>query len=274
MSDPLVSFICVTYKTPHHVRHFYEGLQKAKPGFSYECLLIDNGADGTVEMVREKFPWVKVTALAQNKGLAVANNIALKQAQGEYIFLLNTDLVIFPGELDRWLGWLRLNPDVGLCGPRLVNPDGTDQESCYRFPSPLIPVYRRTFLGAFPWAKRILNHFLMRDLDRGQAQPVDWIMGAAMLARRDFLQSLGGMDERFFLYLEDTDLCRRVWKAGKRVMYTPVAKLIHFHGRESGTRHPWEILFNRATRLHVKSALQYFWKYRKEEHPRINQSNQ
>jgi len=270
MSDrPLVSFVTVSYRMRHLVRHLLRALQEAKPSFSFEFFLVDNASgDGTVGFVREKHPWVHIIESQTNLGLSRANNLAIAKAQGEYVMILNPDLAIFPGELERWVEWMQTHPDVGISGPRLVNPDATDQDSCYRFPHLLIPAMRRTFLGSTSWGRRSVTNYLMKDMDRSVEQDVDWILGAAMLIRREVLEKIGRFDERYFLYFEDTDVCRRAWQSGSRVCYTPAAKIIHLHQRDSRTSHAWEIFKNPVTRIHLHSALKYYWKYRGEKNPR------
>lgn len=268
-SRPLVSFITVNYRTPHFVRHLLQGIEAARPTFSFEFFLVDNGSeDDTARLVRERFPWVKLIALPKNVGLGAANNVALAQATGEFVFHLNPDLTIFPGELEKWLSWHQERPDVGISGPRMVHPDGSDQDSCYRFHTLLTPFYRRTFLGKTTPGKRAIETFLMKDMDRSQEQDVDWVLGAAMLIRRDVLERIGGFDERFFLYFEDADLCRRAWKAGVRVVYTPVSKVVHYHRRESRTRFAFQILSHPVARMHLMSGIKFFLKYYREPHPR------
>ncbi len=272
---PLVSFVTVNYKMVHFVRHLLQYLETKQPAFSFEFFLIDNGSgDGAVEMVRERFPWVRVIALPHNVGLSAANNQALKEARGKYILHLNPDLILFPGELEKWVTWMESRPDVGLSGPRLLNPDGTDQASCYHFPHLWMPLYRRTFLGKTRHGKRHDDYYLMREMDRAQENEVDWVLGAAMLIRRDVLEKIGHFDERFFLYFEDTDVCRRVWEEGFKVCYVPTAKLVHYYGHASRTVHPWEIIKNKTTRIHVASAIKYFLKYRKSPNPRENHLKQ
>jgi N-acetylglucosaminyl-diphospho-decaprenol L-rhamnosyltransferase len=267
---PLVSFITVNYRTPHFIRHLLQGIEAAHLGFSYEYFVVDNGShDETAQLVKEQFPWVKLITLPENKGLGAANNLALAEARGEYVMHLNPDLTIFSGELEKWLAWHQSASEVGISGPRIINPDGTDQDSCYRFHTLLTPLYRRTFFGKTWWGKKAIHHFLMKDSNRQVEQEVDWVLGAAMLIRKDLLDQIGGFDERFFLYFEDADLCRRAWKAGKRVMFTPAAKVVHYHQRESRTRFAWQIFTNKLARVHLASGIKFLLKYRGEEHPRM-----
>ena len=272
-ASPLkASFVTVNYKMPDFIRQLFEGVEAAKWTFPFEYILVDNySGDGVPAMVRERFPWVKVRENINN-GFGAGNNLAFREATGEYVILLNPDLTVFPGEMEKWIEWMDAHPAVGISGPRTLNPDRSDQTSCYRFPSLLMPVYRRTFLGNTSWGKRYVKNFLMEEMDRTKEQEVDWVQGSAMCIRRSVLEKLGGFDERFFMYLEDADLCRQVWAAGARVAYTPVATVVHYHRRQSRIRRPWEIFRNRTARAHIQSAIKYFLKYRGQPSPRPQQS--
>ena len=270
MSDqPLVSFITVNYKMNHLIRHLLQGIEDAHLPFSFEYFLVDNASDDGIEqMVRERFPWVTFISSAVNGGFGAGNNLGLNWAQGRYVAFLNPDLTIMPGELEKWIAWMEAHPEVGISGPRVVNPDLCDQDSCYRFPELLTPVYRRTFLGKLPWAQRAMDHYLMKDMDRSVVQPVDWVLGATMMVRRSLLERIGVFDERFFMYFEDADLCRRAWMAGSQVIYTPVARIIHYHRRQSQTRYVWQAITNPLTRIHIESGVKYFLKYYRTPRPR------
>lgn len=266
------SFVTVNYKMPHFIRQLFEGIEAAHWTFPFEYFLVDNDSkDGVPAMVRERFSWVQVRE-NQNSGFGGGNNLAFREAVGEYVVLLNPDLTVFSGEVEKWLTWMDEHPDVGISGPRTLNPDKTDQTSCYAFHSFLIPAYRRTFLGKLPWAKRELDRFLMSGMDRTKEQDVDWVQGSAMCIRRSLLEKLGGFDESFFMYFEDTDLCRRAWAAGARVAYTPVATFVHYHRRQSRVRRPWEIFKNKVARAHIVSALRYFRKYWGQPSPRFTKT--
>ncbi len=266
---PKVSFVTVNYKTQHFIRHLLSGIEGAKLPFSYEYFVVDNASeDGALEMVTERFPWVKTAAMEENRGFGAGNNCVLPRAVGEYVILLNPDTVVFPGELDAWIEWMDRHQNVGLSGPRVLSPEGTDHHSAFHFATLLTPLFRRTVLGKTRWGKRNLERYLMQGMDRRLEQDVDWVQGSAMCIRRSVLDEVGHFDERFFMYFEDEDLCRRVWEAGHRVAYTPSARIIHYLGRGSTIKYPWQILTNRLTRVHIMSGLKYFLKYRTKPNPR------
>lgn len=270
---PRVTFVTVCYRTPGLIRQLLKGLEAACPSFSYEYILVDNAAgDGTGEMVRERFPWVKVIEAPGNVGFAAGNNLAFAQARGEYVMLVNPDLTFFTGEMEKLLAFADTRRELGLIGPKILNPDRTLQRSFHRFPDPLIPFYRRTVLGKTPWGRRAIEQYLMMDADPERIQEVDGLFGALILIRREALDSVGRFDERFFMYFEDVDLCRRAWESGWRVCYAPVAEFVHYHQRESEVKRVWDLFTNRPAQHHLKSAVKYFWKYWGKAHPREGRS--
>lgn len=259
---PKVSFVTVCYRTPHLIRILLKGIEDAQFAFPFEYFLVDNGDDGTAKMVRERFPWVTVIEPGSNVGFGGGNNMAFRAATGEYVMLVNPDLTIFPGEMEKLLEFADATPNAGVIGPLVVNPNGTRQESCTRLPTPLMPLYRRTVLGRTPFGKRALDQYLMRDVPHHKTHETDAVYGAAMLIRKPVLDEVGHFDERFFMYYEDVDLCRRIQTAGWRVLYAPVARFAHYHQRESRIRAPWEVFTNRMARVHIASGVKYFLKYR------------
>ncbi len=264
-----VSIITVNYKKPHHVRNLLKSIEAIELEMPFEFLLVDNASgDGSATMIEEQFPWVRLLPLEENIGFGPGNNEGMSRAQGEYLFICNPDLVLDRGEVEKWIDWMDRHPDIGISGPRLLNPDGTDQDSYYRFPKVYTPILRRTPLGKMKWAKRENHRYTMREHPRTESTDVDWVLGAAMMIRKNVAVELDFFDPNIFLYFEDTDLCRRAWEAGHRVAYTPDAKCMHYHARESVTSWPWQAITNRMTRLHIKSAVQYFWKHRGKPLPR------
>jgi len=267
--NPLVSIVTVNYKMPHAIRNLLSGVEQARFSIPFEYFVVDNASgDGCVDMVRERFPWATAIASPSNVGFGAGNNLAFSQASGKYILLFNPDLVVLPGETEKLVAWMEAHPDVGICGPRLLNPDQSLQVSRFTFHELWTPVYRRTFLGKLPWARKQLAQYFMAEAVSDEPREVDWILGAAMLIRRDLFERLGGFDERFFMYFEEEDLCRRAWLAGSKVAYAPVATFLHYYGRASQTRHAWELLTNRLARIHAASGIKYFLKYLGEPHPR------
>lgn len=268
MNQPKISFITVCYNTPNLIRVLLRGVEQTGFSFPYEYFLVDNGNDGTADMVRERFPWVIVIRPGENTGFAKGNNMAIKMAQGEYVMLINPDLVLFQGEVEKLLAAAEAHPNTAILGPRVERPDGLRQRTCTRLPTLGIPAYKRTFLGKLPMGRKALAHFEMEDTDHDRAHEPDTLYGAALLIRTKAFNDIGILDERFFMYYEDMDLCRRAWKQGWRVLYVPDARVVHYHQRESLIRYPWELFTNRLVRIHIASGIKYFWKYRNEPHPR------
>lgn len=263
-----LSIIIVNYRERGFLRQCLKGIRAAKINLSYEIIVVDNGSnDSSARMVRDNFPEVVLEALPQNRGLAVGNNRGIAKAQGRYLLFLNADIAMFPGVVERLAEFLDSHPDVGLVAPKLLNPDHTVQVSCYRFPSLFVPVLRRTPLGKLSTAKRVLRNYLMLDWDHNKTQTVDWVLGACMLVRRSDLEAIGLMDERFFIYFEDVDWCRRFWQSGKKIVYFADAWLMHYHQRMSAESPGLAGVFQRVTRIHIQSAIKYFLKYGRKPLP-------
>lgn len=265
-----ISIIIVNYKTPGLLQQCIRGIQLVNIPLSYEIIVIDNASnDGSKGIVAEKFPHVAFVGNATNIGLAKAINIGLQRSRGEFIMILNPDIAVLEGAVEKLHQFLLEHPKVALVAPRLVNPDGTTQLSCYKFPGKMIPVYRRTPLGRLPWAKKMLQEYLMLDWDHNDNRAVDWVLGACMLIRRSAVDDVGFMDERFFLYFEDVDWCRRFWSNGWSVYYVADAKMVHYHQRLSAESPGLSGIFSKATRIHILSGMKYFMKYfREREYPR------
>jgi hypothetical protein len=267
-----LSVVILNYRTKNLLKECLRGIRIAKPTISTEVVVVDNASgDGSAEMVLSEFPEVRLIRAQRNLGYAGGNNLGLAAAAGRYLMIMNPDILVWPGSLERLVAFMDAHPAVGLAGPRLTNPDGSTQQSCYRFHTPMIPVYRRTVVGRLPHARRALASFLMEDFDHAAPQEVDWLLGGALIARREAAEAVGPLDERFFLYFDDTDWCRRFWEKGWKVMYCPESVMVHFHQRASkgGVT---ELLRNPVARIHVRSAVTYFRKYQGKENPRLARS--
>ncbi len=206
--------------------------EQTPPCDSVEIIVVDNAStDGSVDMLQAEFPQLTLVANADNRGFPAANNQGIAAAQGRYVLALNPDTEILGDALATLVRYMDAHPDVGIVGPQLLNPDGSVQSSRRRFPTLPILFLESTWLAAL--APRALRRYYFLDQPDDITLDVDWITGAAMLARREAVQQVGGMDEGFFMYSEELDWCRRVKAAGWRVVYHPAAQIIHYVGKSS-----------------------------------------
>lgn len=224
--------------------------------------MVDNHSlDHSQEMVQRHFPQVNYIASPQNVGFAAGNNLGIKVSRGEYVMLVNTDVAIFSDSVHAMLDYLNQHQHVGLTVPKLINPDGTTQMSCYRFPSFLVPLWRRTILRLLPNGQQVIKRYMMTDWDHADNRAIGWALGACFLIRRGALDQVGLLDERYFLYVEDVDFCRRMWVRGWEVHYLASAEMVHYHQRMSANGSGWLSVFSYPARLHIRSWLKYFIKY-------------
>lgn len=203
----------------------------------FEVIVADNGSnDGLAEMLRQEFPDVRLIQNERNLGYTYPMNQALRAGRGRYLMQLNPDTLLLPHAIDDLLAYMDAHPEVGVCGPRVLNRDGTLQAPCRRGePRPLAVI--GYFLGLdkrFPHSRR-LGEYLLTYIDDNQVQPVAGVSGSCMLIRRALVEQIGYLDERYFAYQEDADFCRRARDAGWQVIYTPQAQIIHYGGM-GGTR--------------------------------------
>lgn len=230
-----------------------------------EVIVIDNASnDGSAAwatLEAAKRSDLTVVVNTRNTGFGAGNNEGIRRARGKYCFIMNPDIVVREGALQHLVHFLETHPQAAAVGPRLTHPDGTLQHSRFRFPGVMIPLYRRTPLGRFAFARRAIDAYCMMDVHHHTSHTVDWLLGAAILVRRDAIERVGLMDEQFFLYFEDIDWCRRFWKEGYEVWYEPRAMFTHFHQRLSAEATGLNTLFSFATRVHIASGIKYFLKW-------------
>ncbi len=265
-----VSIIIVNYKTRGMVKQGLKSLRLARIRMNYEIFVVDNASqDGLPELVRAEFPEARLIALDRNIGFGAGNNIAMRKAKGKYVFVLNPDALVNEGAIEAMFAYMEAHPNIGVLGPKLVRPDGTRQESVHRFPTPWTPVYRRTPLGKTAKAKAEIDRYFLRDTVMYEPTEVDWFEGAAMFVRRAAIDEVGFFDERFFVYFEDADWCRRFWAAGWKVVYHPNIAITHYHRRESADTLWFLAPFtNKVSRIHIMSAIKYFQKWKGHMLPR------
>lgn len=252
-----LSIIIVNWNVRDDLHKCLRSIEENKPSYTYEVIVIDNAStDGTVDMITEHFSEITLICNHDNRGFAAANNQGINISQGEYILLLNPDTILHPKSLDILIKFMDSNEDVGACGPQLLNADETNQDSVRRFPSFRGALHRHTalkFLGIF---KGQYKKWMMYDFKNDKQIDVDQVMGAALMARKSTIEQAGVMDERFFMYYEEVDLCYRIKKADWRIVYIPEATITHIGGGSSG-----QILVSKRI-MAMTSLLKFFRKHR------------
>jgi GT2 family glycosyltransferase len=222
-----LSIVIVSWNTADILVQCLESVFAHAPEAPFEVWVVDNAShDGSPERVRQEFPQVKLLANRENGGFAAGNNQAIRQATGAYVLLLNPDTIVYAGALQTLVDYLDDNPEVGACGSRVLNADGSLQESCY-----VAPTLGREVLRMFHLDGRI--RYRMETWDRQTARAVDALLGACILARREILLAIGLMDEGYFMFSEEIDLCYRIRQAGWGVHYVPWAEIVHLGGQST-----------------------------------------
>ena len=225
-----LSIVIVNWNTRKLLEQCLSSIFAHPPGGDFEVWVVDNASkDGSREMVQNQFPLVHLLANDENPGFACANNQALRQACGEFILLLNPDTVVKPGALETLVRFMEDTPEAGGAGSLLLNPDGTLQVSCYPRPTLFREFWRMFHLevirhkGTYPMDRWSLDEF----------QEVDVLMGACLILRCDALNQVGYLDEDYYIYSEEVDLCYRVQQAGWRLYWVPQAQVVHFGGQST-----------------------------------------
>ncbi len=234
MIRPDLSVVVVSRDVRDLLAACLESLHQIDNGFVIETLVVDAASsDGSSAMVRQRFPAVRQLASRENLGFTRGNNWAIRLARGRHVMLLNPDTVVRPGALRALVTFLDAHPDVGVAAPKLVFPDGSVQSSRRRFPRPVTGFVESTVLERWLGRSRVVREYRLDDGPADAPQDVDWVVGAAMVVRREAFEQAGLLDERFFMYSEEVDLCRRIRAAGWRVVYVPDAVVVHHEGRSS-----------------------------------------
>lgn len=265
----LLSILINHYRTPEILRiclrSVKENLKNAD--FDWEIIVTDGATiEKTEDMMEEQFPEVIFIPFQENVGFGKLVNVAIEKAKGEYLFIINADIIVEEeGAIEKILNYIQERKEVGMVGPKLLNVNNTVQQSCFRFYTPLTVLCRRTSIGKTFFGKKVLDRFLMKDVfdkDIKEPIPVDWLMGSAMMVRRSDLSEVGVFDERFFMYFEDVDWARRFWENDLQVVYFPETTMYHYHFQSSKKKSLFETLQTKYARIHIKSALKYFFKYK------------
>ena len=239
-------------------------------GIDYEIIVVDSlTTRQSRDIVRERTPRAKFLGYKTNLGFSRGVNIGLKNSIGKFLLVLNPDIVMSDDTVEKLLSYIQRHKDIGMVGPQLRNFNGTIQQNYFNFYTPLTIAARRSFLGKLWPFRQALADFLMTGSDPNKIQTPDWLMGSALMLRREAVAQVGPMDERFFMYFEDVDWARRFWHNGYKVVYYPKAVAYHYHQRESKSALGiFDAFFNQKTRWHIQSAVKFFRKYRELALPR------
>lgn len=228
---------------------------------SVEVIVVDNAStDGSAAMVAQEFPAVRLIVNTANRGFTAANNQGIALARGRYVCFLNPDTVVGGDALQMMVAYLAAHADVAAVGPQLRYGDGRPQSSCRRFPTLCSALFESTPLEwhwpGNPWARwyRMEDRLPLSPAGE-EGVEVDWLVGAALMTRREILEQIGGFDEGYFMYSEELDWCRRVRQTGRRIVYLPAAQIIHYEGKSSE-----QVVA--ARHIHFQtSKVRYFYKF-------------
>ena len=212
---------------------------------NFEIIIVDNGStDQTIQMLQADFPHARLIANETNTGFTHPINQALRMSSGQYKLVLNPDTIILPGALDELVEFMNSHPDVGICGPKVLNRDGSMQKACRRGVSrPWAAFSYFTGLSKLFPKSKFFGGYLLNYLDEDVSHEVDGVSGSCMLIRRELIEQIGYFDERFFAYQEDADYCFQAKKVGWKIFYLPQSQIIHYGGQGGSRVQPYRSIF-------------------------------
>ena len=250
-----LSVVVVSWNVRDLLRQCLNSILDIRSPLLVEVIVVDNAStDGSVEMVRAEFPNACLITNTENRGFPAANNQGIAVAQGRHVLLLNSDAEVVGEALATMVAYADTHPDVGVVGPQLLNPDGSVQSSRRRFPTMTTAFFESTWLEPYAPLRMLERYYVLGQPDDATLD-VDWVKGAALMARREAIKQVGPMDEGFFMYSEELDWCRRFREAGWRVVYLPTAQVVHHEGKSSE-----QVVASRHIYFQT-SKVRYFRKY-------------
>jgi GT2 family glycosyltransferase len=255
-----ISIVIVSYNTCRILDECIASIRR-ETVCAHEVIVVDNAsADESCRMLRENYPDVTLIENSENAGFARANNQGFAQARGKYFFMLNSDTVILDGAIDKLFEFMESNPDVGICGPRNIGRDGKMQFNCDHFPGFWSTLWLYSnFINRFPNVK-MFKRSRMRYWDYSEIKDVEMMTGCSLLIKSDMYKRLGGLDNNYFMYFEETDLCYRVVQNGYRIVFVPYASIIHYGGESSQSQTKQSVIGKNVSAYYSNS--QYYF-YRK-----------
>lgn len=232
-----VSIIIVNWNTEGILRDCLKSIYECVGAVDYEIIVVDNAStDGSAGMIKNNFKKVTLIENVENRGFAAANNQGMAVAKGRYVLLLNSDTIVLENSIANTVRFADENPQTAVTGCQVLNSDGSIQRTCFKFPSILNMLLSSTYLYKLFPRNRFFGREQMTWWDRSDVRQVDVVTGCFMLVRREAIEQVGMMDERFFMYGEETDWCYRFWKTGWKIMFAPVGRIIHLGGQSTAQR--------------------------------------
>lgn len=226
-----LSIVLVNWNTRDYLLGALKSIFAHPPRFPFEVIVVDNASrDGSSQAVAEQYPQVNLIANSTNEGYARGNNQGIRASSGEYILMLNPDVIVWPGSLDRAVEIMDVRPDVGVLAAKLVHPDGTVQKSVRSFPRPEALMLEVTGIAALFRGNRILNPYRMDWFDYSKEAVVEQPMGTFLLVRRTLFDEIGLLDERFPIFFNDVDWLFRARQKGAVILYAPSVVVTHYGG--------------------------------------------
>jgi GT2 family glycosyltransferase len=231
---PDVSIIIVSFNTRELTVKCINCIKENSAGISIEIIVVDNGSkDGSADMIEKDFPWVRLIRLTENRGFAGGNIPAMKKATGKYILLLNSDAFIRDDTFSKTIAYMDKHPYTGILGCKLTNPDGSMQPSARMLPGPLNKFLTITGLSDHYSKSRFFGRVDFTWWDHSTPKNVGWVVGAYFLIRRETMESIGYLDDRYFLYFEEVDYCLSARRSGWDVVFYPYTEVVHLGGKSA-----------------------------------------
>lgn len=228
---PCVTIVIVNYNSKELLRPLVDSINRSSSRYSFEIIIVDNhSSDGSKELILNEIPDVIFIENSRNIGYAAAVNRGIRCGTGKYFFILNPDVQLCKGTLDKMVNYMENHNDVGALGCKIINPDGTIQLSGKTFPTIKLALYHSFGIHhVFP-RNRTMHRYYLFEKDYNRTYEVDHLMGSALMVRKEAIDKAGLLDEKFFLYFEDVDWCWRIKQRGYKVVYFPDAIVIHEKG--------------------------------------------
>lgn len=270
-ANPDLSIVILNYKMDGLVKNCLKSIFEHPTTKSLEVIVVDNNSqDQCEEIIQAKYPQVKFIQAGKNYGHAKGNNLGIDASTGRYVMILNPDIVFLDPIFDRLIDFLDREQKVGMTTVQLKNPDGSLQHGAWRFHKILTPLFQRSsFMQKTKIGQRAIKDFTIHDWSRENSRAVEWVQGSCLVVRRETIEKIGKLDERFFLYFTDVDWCRRCWDGGWKVYYYADISVIHYYNRQSAHKMGIKSLASKTTRIHIKDWFRYLSKYKGSPKPEI-----